>query len=105
MQYSDETEGELAIFRTARAPTCATARPRCRTASSPRPTTSPTCSKWRCSLKEAGLLRPLERQCGDVNIIPLFETIGDLRNAAGVMDRLFTCPPTGAAARRATSRK
>jgi phosphoenolpyruvate carboxylase len=28
----------------------------------------------------------------DVNIIPLFETIGDLQNAAGVMDRLFAMP-------------
>jgi phosphoenolpyruvate carboxylase len=43
--------------------------------------------------KEAGLLRPAEGVL-DVNIIPLFETIGDLQNAAGVMDRLFACPPT-----------
>ena len=31
-------------------------------------------------LKEAGLLRPREGEM-DVNIIPLFETIADLRNA------------------------
>jgi phosphoenolpyruvate carboxylase len=27
-----------------------------------------------------------------VNIIPLFETIGDLRNSPRIMDRLFTIP-------------
>jgi len=42
-------------------------------------------------LKEAGLLRPLEGRL-DLNIIPLFETIGDLRNAASVMDRLLGLP-------------
>jgi phosphoenolpyruvate carboxylase len=42
-------------------------------------------------LKEAGLLRPLENAL-DVNIVPLFETIGDLQNAAGVMDRMFSMP-------------
>jgi phosphoenolpyruvate carboxylase len=46
-------------------------------------------------LKEVGLLRPLEGAL-DVNIVPLFETIGDLRNAAGVMDRCWP-PPTAAA--------
>src|SRR5262249_6425331 len=42
-------------------------------------------------LKEAGLLRPLEGRL-DVNIIPLFETIRDLQNAAQVMDGLFRLP-------------
>ncbi len=39
-------------------------------------------------LKEAGLLRPLEGRL-DLNIIPLFETITDLRNAARVTERLL----------------
>jgi phosphoenolpyruvate carboxylase len=70
--------------------TCATARPRCPTASSPRPTTSRTSSKSPCSPRR----RPAAPGRGvlDVNIIPLFETIGDLQNAAGVMDRLFSLP-------------
>ena len=42
-------------------------------------------------LKEAGLLRPREGVL-DLNIIPLFETIDDLRNCPGVMDRLFSLP-------------
>src|SRR6266487_2506043 len=42
-------------------------------------------------LKEAGLLRPREGEL-DVNIIPLFETIADLRNCSGVMDELLGLP-------------
>ena len=42
-------------------------------------------------LKEAGLLRPREGEL-DVNIVPLFETIGDLRGCAPVMERLFATP-------------
>jgi len=42
-------------------------------------------------LKEAGLMRP---QSGEMalNIIPLFETIADLRQCSRVMDRLFSLP-------------
>lgn len=42
-------------------------------------------------LKEAGLLRPREGEMA-VNIIPLFETIADLRNCSRVMDDLFALP-------------
>jgi phosphoenolpyruvate carboxylase len=42
-------------------------------------------------LKEAGLLRPREGELA-VNIIPLFETIADLRNCSGVMDELLGLP-------------
>src|SRR5206468_7761872 len=42
-------------------------------------------------LKEAGLLRPRERKL-DVNIVPLFETIADLRNCGRVMDELLGMP-------------
>ncbi len=42
-------------------------------------------------LKEAGLLRPREGEL-DVNIIPLFETIADLRNCSGVMYELLGLP-------------
>ncbi len=42
-------------------------------------------------LKEAGLLRPREGEL-DVNIVPLFETIGDLERCGAVMDRLFSLP-------------
>jgi phosphoenolpyruvate carboxylase len=42
-------------------------------------------------LREAGLLRPREGRL-DLNIVPLFETIADLRSAARVMDALFSLP-------------
>ncbi|HKB22959.1 MAG TPA: phosphoenolpyruvate carboxylase [Methyloceanibacter sp.] len=42
-------------------------------------------------LKEAGLLRPREREL-DVNIVPLFETIADLRNCGDIMDELLAMP-------------
>jgi phosphoenolpyruvate carboxylase len=42
-------------------------------------------------LREAGLLRPREDRL-DLNIVPLFETIADLRSAGRVMDRLLSLP-------------
>ncbi|MEI9983683.1 MAG: phosphoenolpyruvate carboxylase [Aliidongia sp.] len=42
-------------------------------------------------LKEAGMLRPREGEL-DVNIVPLFETIQDLRNSGLVMQRLLGLP-------------
>ncbi|MBD2750464.1 phosphoenolpyruvate carboxylase [Microvirga sp. BT688] len=42
-------------------------------------------------LKEAGLLRPREGEM-QVNIVPLFETIADLRHCSHVMDALFAQP-------------
>jgi len=91
LDYSDETRGELAIFRAARA-----AHLRYGQAAVPNCIISKTDDvsdilEVAVLAKEAGLLRPAEGVL-DVNIIPLFETIGDLQNAAGVMDRLFSLP-------------
>jgi len=44
-------------------------------------------------LKEAGLLQPGERPRLSVNIIPLFETIADLRGCGDIMDALLSLPP------------
>ncbi len=91
IEYSEETRGELAIFRAARA-----AHLRYGKAAVPNCIISKTDDvsdmlEVAVIAKETGLLRPLEGVL-DVNIIPLFETIGDLQNAAGVMDRLFALP-------------
>ena len=43
-------------------------------------------------LKEHGLLQPGETPQLHMNIIPLFETIGDLRACGPIMDRLFSIP-------------
>jgi phosphoenolpyruvate carboxylase len=42
-------------------------------------------------LREVGLLHPREGRL-DVDIVPLFETIGDLKRCGEVMDRLFALP-------------
>ncbi|HJV27088.1 MAG TPA: phosphoenolpyruvate carboxylase [Aromatoleum sp.] len=91
VHYSEETEGELAIFRAAR-----TAHLRFGKAAITNCIISKTDDvsdmlELALLLKEAGLLRPHE-QALDVNIIPLFETIEDLANAPSVMDRLFSLP-------------
>ncbi len=44
-------------------------------------------------LKEAGLLTPGSNPRATVNIVPLFETIADLRNCGTVMAELFDLPP------------
>src|SRR5262249_19558119 len=41
-------------------------------------------------LKEAGLLVPGDEPRSAMNIIPLFETIDDLRGCGGIMDELFS---------------
>ena len=43
-------------------------------------------------MKEAGLLLPGEKPRLDINIIPLFETIGDLRGCGPIMEDLFSLP-------------
>ena len=43
-------------------------------------------------LKEAGLLRPGSEPRLEVNIVPLFETIADLRCCDAIMDALFSLP-------------
>ncbi len=91
MQFSAETEGELAIARTA-----AEMHKLYGEAALPNYIISKTDGvsdmlEVALILKEVGLLNVHERQAA-MNIIPLFETIGDLRNAPRIMDRLFTIP-------------
>jgi phosphoenolpyruvate carboxylase len=91
VKYSEETVGELAIFRTA-----AEAHRLYGPACTPNAIISKTDGvsdmlELAVLLKEVGLLRPHEKAL-DINIIPLFETIGDLQAASGSMDRLFSLP-------------
>ncbi|MCV2218832.1 phosphoenolpyruvate carboxylase [Thauera sp. Sel9] len=91
LRYSEETEGELAIFRTARRAHLRYGTAAIRNCIISKTDDVSDLLELAVLLKEAGLLRPLEKAL-DVNIVPLFETIGDLENAAGVMDRLFSLP-------------
>ena len=96
IEYSEETQGELAIFFAARE-----LRARYGDAALPNVIISKTDGasdllEVALLLKEAGLLMPAPATGGApilaMNIIPLFETISDLRNSPGVMRRLFSLP-------------
>ncbi|MDR2837553.1 MAG: phosphoenolpyruvate carboxylase [Azonexus sp.] len=92
LNYSEETQGELAIFFAAR-----DLRARYGAASLPNCIISKTDGvsdllEVALLLKEAGLLRPGATATLDVNIIPLFETIEDLQKSAATMAALFALP-------------
>ena len=91
VSYSTETGSELAILRAA-----AEAHRVYGKAAVPNYVISNTGSasdilEVALLLKEAGLLRPRDGTL-DVNIVPLFETIEDLRNCGRVMDDLLALP-------------
>ncbi|HEY9191892.1 MAG TPA: phosphoenolpyruvate carboxylase [Methyloversatilis sp.] len=91
MQFSEETEGELAIARTA-----AEMHRLYGEAALPNYIISKADGvsdmlEVALILKEVGLLDVHARRAS-MNIIPLFETIDDLRNAPHTMDRLFALP-------------
>ena len=92
LTYSEETQGELAIFFAARE-----LRGRYGAAALPNCIISKTDGvsdllELALLLKEAGLLRPGPSPQLAVNIIPLFETIEDLQKSAATMDGLFRLP-------------
>lgn len=89
--YSDETAGELATLKVA-----ADAHRRFGPAAMPHYVISKADGvsdilEVAVLLKEAGLLRPREGRL-DVDIVPLFETIGDLQRSGPVMQALFDLP-------------
>jgi phosphoenolpyruvate carboxylase len=88
LAYSPETESELAILRAA-----AEAHRRYGRAAVPHYVISKATSvsdilETAVLLKEVGLLRPGEGAL-DIDIVPLFETIDDLRQCGAVMDKLL----------------
>ena len=88
--YGEETQGELAVFRTAAA---------IQKTYGPRSIATAIISKAQgvsdmlelaLLLKEVGLVSANGRAA--LNLVPLFETIDDLRACVGVMDRLLAIP-------------
>src|SRR3982075_1784612 len=88
VKYSDETLGELAVFRAA-------AEAHAKFGAD----VIPQCIISMCKgmsdmlevallLKEAGLVHPSGRST--INIVPLFETIEDLQASSGIMDRMLS---------------
>ncbi|AWI79881.1 phosphoenolpyruvate carboxylase [Parazoarcus communis] len=91
VQYSDDSESELAIFRAARAAHLRYGKAAIRNCIISKTDSVSDLLELAVLLKEAGLLRPLENAL-DVNLVPLFETIDDLENASVIMDRMFSIP-------------
>jgi phosphoenolpyruvate carboxylase len=92
VRYSPETTGELRIFQTA-----AVIHARYGAQALPNYIISKTNGvsdmlEVALLLKEAGLLIPGATPNLAVNIIPLFETIADLRRCASIIDALFELP-------------
>jgi phosphoenolpyruvate carboxylase len=90
LAYSDETTAELEILRAA-----ARLRGRFGAQAIPNYVISMTAGpsdvyEVAVLMKEVGLLVPGAEPRLAVNIIPLFETIGDLRACGGIMDQLFS---------------
>jgi hypothetical protein len=91
VNYSDETRGELAIFHTAQSIHQRYGKAAIENVIISKTDGVSDILEVAVLLKEVGLLRPLEHAL-DVNIVPLFETIGDLANAGPIMDRLLSIP-------------
>ncbi|MDP1610755.1 MAG: phosphoenolpyruvate carboxylase [Sulfuritalea sp.] len=91
VNYSDETHGELAIFHAAQSIHQRYGRAAIENVIISKTDGVSDILEVAVLLKEVGLLRPLEHAL-DVNIVPLFETIGDLANAGPIMDRLLAIP-------------
>jgi phosphoenolpyruvate carboxylase len=91
VDYSAETVKELEIFDAARTAHLRYGNRAARTAIISKTDSVSDMLELAVLLKEAGLLHPGTKQLA-VNIVPLFETIEDLRASAGIMDRLFSLP-------------
>jgi len=88
--YSQETAGELAILE-ASAVAHRTFGPRVIPTSIVSNTTDVSdLLELAVLLKQVGLVEPEGKSA--INIVPLFETIEDLRNCVGIMDRLLSTP-------------
>jgi len=89
--YSAETAGELAIFHAAREMQRRYGQAAIQNVIISKTEGVSDILEVALLLKEAGLLRPREGEL-DANVVPLFETIGDLERCGAVMDKLLSLP-------------
>ena len=89
LAYSDETTGELAVFNAAAAIHRTYGKGAIRTAIVSKTDSVSDMLELALLLKETGLIRDGE---ASLHLAPLFETIEDLRNCVGVMDKLLAIP-------------
>jgi phosphoenolpyruvate carboxylase len=88
--YSDETRKELSIFHAAVEARATYGNEVIRTSIISKSESVSDMLELAVLLKEAGLISPDGKS--KIDIVPLFETIGDLRNCAIVMDKAFSEP-------------
>ncbi len=91
LDYSEETAGELKIFHAAREAHERYGRESIENVVISKADGVSDILEVALLLKEVGLLRPREGRL-DVNIVPLFETIDDLRACGATMDALLGLP-------------
>jgi phosphoenolpyruvate carboxylase len=89
-RYSETATVELAVFRAALDAQRSLGRGIIRTCIISQCQSASDILELAVLLKETGLLDPESGSA--VNLVPLFETIEDLRGCVGVMARLFGCP-------------
>jgi phosphoenolpyruvate carboxylase len=90
LTYGEETAGELAVFRAAAAIRARYGKGAIRTSIISKTDSVSDMLELALLLKEVGLVAADGRAA--LAIVPLFETIADLRNCVGVMDRLLAIP-------------
>ena len=90
--YSAETESELAILREVKSAHARYGRESVSNYIISKAASVSDLLEVALLLKETGLLRPAPL-AADLNIIPLFETIDDLRAGPAIMSRAFGLPP------------
>jgi phosphoenolpyruvate carboxylase len=88
--YSDETRDELTVLRTAAEIHAVYGSAAIRNAIISKTESASDLLELALLLREVGLVKPAG--ASTVNIVPLFETIADLRHCAQVMDDVFTIP-------------
>ena len=97
--YSDETTGELAIIRAAAAAHAAYGPACIRQYIVSMAQSVSDLLEVNLLLKETGLYRPGDEPSAAIMAVPLFETIGDLEAAPGIMRAWFALPEVAAIAR------
>ncbi|HLW91658.1 MAG TPA: phosphoenolpyruvate carboxylase [Roseiarcus sp.] len=90
LAYSEETQGEIAVFRTAAEIRKTYGEDAIRTSIISKTQGVSDMLELALILKEVGLVTADGRS--GLHIVPLFETIDDLRNCVGVMDELLGVP-------------
>ncbi len=90
MDYSEETSGELGIFKAAANIRKTYGPGAIRTAIISKTDSVSDMLELALLMKEVGLIRP--EGAASLHLVPLFETIADLRACVGVMDTLLAIP-------------